>query len=81
MDLDSQKRPTAKDICLELTQWQNVLRDFSISGYDENKVLYIKENFLIADKIAKELQIPPPKHLDSIYTSTIINTKHIINAI
>lgn len=64
MNLDPYKRPTAKDICLELTQWQNILRDFATLGCDKDEALYIKKEFLKADEIIKELQIPHPKHPD-----------------
>ncbi|RIB15247.1 kinase-like domain-containing protein [Gigaspora rosea] len=74
MDSDPQERPNAYQIENTLNYWYNIIKQ---SDNDEE----IKRQFLAADKMVKELQTTLPKHPDIMYTSKIINTKKISNAI
>ncbi|RIB02337.1 kinase-like domain-containing protein [Gigaspora rosea] len=89
MDSDPQKRPNAYDIRDTLDDWYDKIKgsdnvDLANEGADnkDNKdENIIKRQFLTADKMVKELQTTLPKHPDIMYTSKIINTQKISNAI
>ncbi|RIB04423.1 kinase-like domain-containing protein [Gigaspora rosea] len=74
MDSDPQKRPDALDIWVKCNEWNEIMK----SSDNANE---IKNQFLEADKIVKALPIISPKHPDFMYTSKIINTQKISNAI
>ncbi|RIB15198.1 kinase-like domain-containing protein [Gigaspora rosea] len=74
MDPNPQKRPTAMDIYLKLNEWSKSIGD--LDDTDE-----IKKQFLDADEIVKKLPVVLPKYSDFIYTSKIINTRKILDAI
>ncbi|RIB24355.1 kinase-like domain-containing protein, partial [Gigaspora rosea] len=68
MDSDPQKRPSAWDVYYKISVWFE----------DKNK---IRGQFLDADKVIKTLPINSPSHPDHMYTSKLISTKLILNAI
>ncbi|RIB14513.1 kinase-like domain-containing protein [Gigaspora rosea] len=60
----------------------NVIQSYISDMDSENEISgIIKSQFLAADEIVKELQITLPKHPDTMYTSKIIYTQKISNAI
>ncbi|RIB10154.1 kinase-like domain-containing protein [Gigaspora rosea] len=93
MDSDPQKRPSAYDIWSTLKYWNEIIEESynadldnedannENSDSDNEDADLIKKQFLAADKMVKELQTTLPKHPDIMYTSKIINTQKISNAI
>ncbi|RIB22390.1 kinase-like domain-containing protein [Gigaspora rosea] len=73
MNSDQRKRPTAYYVYIQLKKWNESMEN----SYKNN----IKEQFLRADKKAKELPIVLSKHPDSMYISKAINTQKISDAI
>ena len=75
MDPNPQKRPTASVITDKLNKWfdsicvPSTVQDIEIST--------IKQQFIDADKMIKELPIVGQKHSDHMYTSKLINTHEI----
>ncbi|RIB04062.1 kinase-like domain-containing protein [Gigaspora rosea] len=73
MDSDPEKQPAAWQVFQELYKWVEIMENS-----DNNE---IKKQFLDADKIVEKLPINLPKHPDFMYTSKIINTQKISQAI
>ncbi|RIB29749.1 kinase-like domain-containing protein [Gigaspora rosea] len=73
MDSDPQKRPNISKINNVICEW---LRNLASDNETE-----IKKQFLNADKAIKTLQIIPQHHPDHMYTSKIISTQRISNAV
>ncbi|RIB27184.1 kinase-like domain-containing protein [Gigaspora rosea] len=70
MDLDPQKRPTAKDICLKIEKMCEIIKSEKIDD--------IKMEFLNADQLIKSLPDTLPEYLDSNSRSiTIILSKYL----
>ncbi|RIB06847.1 kinase-like domain-containing protein [Gigaspora rosea] len=87
MDSDPQKRPAAWEVYYKFDVWNKIVsglykyeynpRNADVYNPNDNDANEIKEQFLNADKIVKELPIISPKHPEFMYTSKIINTQRI----
>ena len=81
MDLDPQKRPDSYKVRGKLLKWNKIMGGEYDSDDDDDETYDIKKQFLDADKIIEKLPIISPKHSNSMYTSKIISTQKILNAI
>lgn len=88
MNHDPNERPTTSDILKKIEMWNIIIADSHCQEdldkyheyYEEGKS-EIKNQFLEADKIIKKMPVAVQKHLDHMYTSKLINTKKIVEAL
>ncbi|RIB27156.1 kinase-like domain-containing protein [Gigaspora rosea] len=85
MDSNPENRPDADNIYRQLSIWKAIMENSDDQNDANDSVgldyAKIKKQFLEADRAAKELPNTSPKHSDFMYTSKIINTQSISNAI
>ncbi|RIB16457.1 hypothetical protein C2G38_2090884, partial [Gigaspora rosea] len=75
MDPDPQKRPTASVITDKLNKWFDSICAPSIVQDIEDRT--IRQQFMEAYKMIRELPTVGQKHSDHMYTSKLINTHEI----